>query len=296
MVLDPSRSGCQPSVLDALLASPPARIAYVSCDPKSLARDLAILARSYRVDSVQPLDMFPQTHHVECLASLSRKPAGEIILASASPRRRALLADLGIPFRVAPSSIPEEQAPGESAEQMVRRLSQEKAMAVAQLDDATTGYYIAADSTVVLDGESIAKPADAAEARAMLTRLRGSQHQVTTGITVYDAATGRRVTESHTADVLMREFSDAEMEQSIATGAPMDKAGAYAIQDGDFRPATLLDGCFSNVMGLPACRLVEILADLGCHLPSYANMVVPPGCTLPCPLNPAASPTTSGAP
>jgi len=115
---------------------------------------------------------------------------------------------------------------------------------------------------------------------------------------VYDAATRRCVTESHTADVLMRDFTDVEMEQSIATGAPMDKAGAYAIQDDEFRPASLQHGCYSNVMGLPACRVVEILADMGCQLPDYTGMTVPPGCTVPCPLSklqPSTSPATSTA-
>ena len=286
VVLDPSRTGCQPSVLETLLELAPPRIAYVSCNPQTLARDLAILSQRYRIESVQPVDMFPQTHHVECLASLSLKPVNaEIVLASASPRRRALLFDLGIDFRIAPSNIPEDPEPGETPERMVRRLSREKALAVARHEAAGSGYYVAADSTVVLDGESIAKPADAGEARAMLTRLRGTAHQVTTGLTVYDAATGRCVTESHTADVLMREFSDAEMEQSIASGTPMDKAGAYAIQDEEFRPASLQRGCYSNVMGLPACRVVAILAGMGCELPDYAGMAVPPGCTVPCPLN-----------
>ena len=283
VILDPSRTGCQSAVLETLLELAPPRIAYVSCNPQTLARDLAILCRRYFIESVRPVDMFPQTHHVECLASLSLKPAdAEIVLASASPRRRALLSDLGIPFRIAPSNIPEDQEPDETPEQMVRRLSREKALAVAESENAESGYYVAADSTVVLDGESIAKPADEADARRMLTRLRGAAHHVTTGITVYDAATRRCVTESHTADVLMREFSDAEMEQSIASGTPMDKAGAYAIQDDEFRPASLQRGCYSNVMGLPACRVVEILAEMGCKLPDYTEMTVPPGCTIPC--------------
>ena len=293
VILDPSRSGCQPTALDTLLRLAPRRIAYVSCNPETLARDLAILCRCYRVDSVQPADMFPQTHHVECVATLTLKPAdAEVVLASASPRRRRLLTDLGIDFRVAPSNIPEDPEPQETPERMVRRLSREKALAVAQSENAAAGYYVAADSTVVLDGESIAKPADANEARAMLTCLRGTAHQVITGLTVYDAATRRCITDSHSADVLMRDFTDAEMERSIASGTPMDKAGAYAIQDADFRPASLQAGCYSNVMGLPACRVVELLAELGCQLPDYAAMTVPPGCTRPCLLNqpPAAAP------
>ena len=116
----------------------------------------------------------------------------------------------------------------------------------------------------------------------MLCRLRGTTHQVITGYTVYDAATGRCITDANAADVQMRDFTDAEMEESIASGTPMDKAGAYAIQDPDFRPAALLSGCYSNVMGLPACRVVDTLAEMGCPLPDIASMSVPSGCNVPC--------------
>lgn len=286
VILDPSRSGCQTAVLHALLDQRPERVAYVSCNPESLARDLRTLSRAYRIQSVQPVDMFPQTHHVECIATLVAKPeTSEIVLASASPRRRELLSGMGIDFRVAPAGIPEDPEPGESPERMVRRLSREKALAVAEAETPIAGYYVAADSTVVLDGESIAKPADAHEARAMLRRLRGTTHQVITGYTVYDAATGRCITDANAADVQMRHFTDAEMEESIASGTSMDKAGAYAIQDPDFRPALLLSGCYSNVMGLPACRIVDTLSELGCALPDRASMAVPPGCTVFCSLH-----------
>ena len=290
VILDPSRSGCQPVVLETLVSLRPPRVAYVSCNPESLARDLRVLSRAYIVESVQPVDMFPQTHHVECVVTLAAKPAdGEIVLASASPRRRELLRGLGIDFRVSPAGIPEDPEPDETPEQMVRRLSREKALAVAAAEGQAAGYYVGADSTVALDGESIGKPADAEEARSMLRRLRGTTHQVITGFTVYDAASGRCITDANAADVRMRNFTDTEMEESIASGTPMDKAGAYAIQDAEFQPASLLSGCYSNVMGLPACRIVDTLAELGCPLPYRASMRVPPGCTGPCTLDSPAS-------
>ena len=180
--------------------------------------------------------MFPQTHHVECVTVLTRQaPAASLTLASSSPRRRELLTELGLPFQVIPSNAPEEPAPGELPADMVQRLSQDKARTVAA--GLSEGYVVGADSTVVLDGRAIGKPEDEAEAREMLRELRGTEHQVTTGLTVIEVATGRSLTDYMTADIVMRDFSDAEMEQSIASGTPMDKAGAYAVQDQDFRPA-----------------------------------------------------------
>ncbi|MFB3119215.1 MAG: 23S rRNA (uracil(1939)-C(5))-methyltransferase RlmD, partial [Stenotrophomonas maltophilia] len=133
VVLDPPRAGCQPQALRSLVEIAPEKVAYVSCDPESLARDLKILVEGgYHLDQVQPLDMFPQTHHVECVAALSlRKGHAKIILASASPRRLELLSQLGLDFQVTPSDVPEDPIDGESAEEMTRRLSLEKALAVS---------------------------------------------------------------------------------------------------------------------------------------------------------------------
>ena len=101
------------------------------------------------------------------------------------------------------------------------------------------------------------------EARAMLRRLRGTTHHVCTGITVVDAATGRRLTDSMTSQITLRDFSDDEIEDSIASGTPRDKAGAYAVQDTGLHPASGWDGCYHNIVGLPTCRLLLMLDELG---------------------------------
>ena len=286
VILDPPRAGCQPSALAGIVNLGPPRLIYVSCDPETLARDLKILCQGgYAIDQIRPLDMFPQTHHVECVAVLTRHPAdpaaAPLILASSSPRRRELLQELGWEFRVIPSDAPEEPLPGESPADMVQRLSQDKARTIAA--GLTAGYVIGADSTVVLAGRSIGKPADVTEARQMLRDLRGSRHQVSTGLTIIDAATGRSLTDCLTAEVLMRDFSDAEMETSLASGVPMDKAGAYAIQDKEFRPARLLAGCYTNVVGLPLCRLAAMLQELGFPAPIDRPPSVAAECQTDCP-------------
>ena len=287
VILDPPRAGCQAAALERLMELRPSRVVYVSCDPETLGRDLKVLcADSYILDHVQPLDMFPQTQHVECVALLrSRAPTTQLVLASSSPRRRELLTELGISFQVIPSNAPEEQLEGESAEEMVRRLSRDKAMVVAAQQSA--GFVVGADSTVVLNGRSIGKPADEAEARRMLRELWGTKHQVSTGLTVISVATGRQITDHMTADILMREFSEDEMEQSVASGVPMDKAGAYAIQDKEFRPARMLAGCYSNVVGLPLCRMAEMLLELGYPFPENLTPPIAAECIGSCPFRQA---------
>ena len=283
VILDPPRAGCQPSALEKLLSLRAPRLVYVSCDPETLSRDLKVLCeQQYRVDQIQPLDMFPQTHHVECVAVLNLKLTPQpLVLASGSPRRRELLTELGLDFVVQPSNAPEEQQEGETAEDMVRRLSLDKATTVAA--GMTDGFVIGADSTVVLDGRSIGKPEDEEDARRMLRELRGTEHQVTTGLTVVNVATGQRLTDHMTAEIVMRDFTDEEMETSIASGTPMDKAGAYAVQDTAFRPATLQDGCYTNVVGLPLCRMIEMLEELGYQPPADLSTPVGSQCLGFCP-------------
>ncbi|MDP6496318.1 MAG: 23S rRNA (uracil(1939)-C(5))-methyltransferase RlmD [Dehalococcoidia bacterium] len=272
VVLDPPRSGCQPRALESLIAMAPSRVAYVSCDAETLGRDLKILcAGGYRLDEVVPLDMFPQTHHVECVALLSLsepsdKPASpRLTLASASPRRQELMDILGLQFAITPADLAEEPIPGESPVDMVRRLSAEKALAVAA--DMESGLVIGADSTVVFDGQAVGKPLDDDDARRMLHQLSGTTHHVSTGITVVDAASGKTLSDAMTSQITLRELSEQEIEASIASGVPRDKAGAYAVQDTELRPASDWEGCYNNIVGLPVCRLLEMLQELGYQLP-----------------------------
>ena len=289
VVLDPPRAGCQPQALTGLVALAPPRVAYVSCDAETLARDLKILsAGGYSIDRVQPIDMFPQTHHVECVALLRREGKGgqdkggasKLTLASASPRRRDLMEGLGLDFTVLPADVPEDPLPGESPQAMTERLSRNKALKVAAMMD--DGFVVGADSTVVHLGESLGKPVDDADARAMLRRLRGTTHHVCTGLTVANAATGQSQTVSMTSQITLRQFSDEEIEASIASGVPRDKAGAYAVQDVELSPASAWEGCYHNIVGLPTCLMLNLLDQLGYQgpkgwaLPSSA--VCGPGC------------------
>lgn len=122
---------------------------------------------------------------------------------------------------------------------------------------------MAADTIVVLDGQALGKPADEAEAWSMLRALRGRTHEVHTGLVLLDLTEGREICESRFSVVTMRDYSDQEIEAYIATGDPMDKAGAYAIQHHWFRPVNQLEGCFTGVMGLSVCHLLQALNGLG---------------------------------
>ena len=285
VVLDPPRAGCQSAALDSLIQLAPPRIAYVSCDAETMARDLKRLCDGpYTLRQVVPLDMFPQTHHVECVALLELdKASAPLILASASPRRRELLSGLGLNFQVIPADVVEETYPGELPKDTVTRLSLSKALAVAPRFN--NGYIIAADSMVVLKDRALGKPKDAAEARWMLRLLRGTRHQVTTGVTVLDAASGRRLTDSMTSDITLRDFTDEEIEASIDSGTPLDKAGAYAVQDVALHPAQRWDGCYSNIVGLPLCRVREMLEELGHDISAWRTLPSPGECGPTCPIN-----------
>ncbi len=187
-----------------------------------------------------------------------------IILASNSPRRKELFSLFGWPFEVAPADVDESQYPGEAPVDYVRRLACQKALAVA---DQKRGLVIAADTIVVDGDELLGKPVNEAHARQILVQLRGHTHQVYTGIAILDTATGRSYDDVCRTDVHMRGYSNPEIEAYIATGDPMDKAGAYAIQHAGFHPVEGLTGCYASVMGLPLCDLARGLKGFGIELP-----------------------------
>jgi MAF protein len=199
-----------------------------------------------------------------------------IILASGSPRRRELLALTGLAYTVRPAAAAEVPLAGEAAADFARRMSQAKAREAAEQAEPGS-MVIGADTIVVLDGEIIGKPANAAQAMETLRRLRGRTHQVLTGVTVIDTAANPLAehTDLVATPVSMRDYSDAEIDAYVATGNPLDKAGAYAIQYAGFQPVDLerFAGCFANVMGLPVCRLLSLLAARGVT----AKTLRPPG-------------------
>jgi MAF protein len=185
----------------------------------------------------------------------------QLTLASSSPRRRQLLALLGLPFVVRPADVDEVNQVGEGPREMALRLSRLKARALRSR--VAGGRIIAADTLVCLDGQVLGKPAHPAEAVRMLERLRGRSHQVFSGVTVIDAASGwERGTVAQTT-VWMRDYSDAQIAAYVASGDPLDKAGGYAIQHRELSPVARVDGCYSNVMGLPLCHLHCILRAAG---------------------------------
>lgn len=187
-----------------------------------------------------------------------------LILASNSPRRKELMGLFGWPFKVIPGDVDESRQAGEKPQAYVRRLACEKAQKVAEHEE---GLIIAAD-TIVVDGEELlGKPVDKEDARRMLKQLRGRTHQVYTGIALIDTDSGESYDDICRTDVPMRQYSDDEIEAYLATGDPMDKAGAYAIQHPGFHPVDGLRGCYASVMGLPICHLVRGFWNFGLEVP-----------------------------
>ncbi|TAK75547.1 MAG: septum formation protein Maf [Dehalococcoidia bacterium] len=183
-----------------------------------------------------------------------------VVLASASPRRRALVAALGVPFEADPADVDEasdERDPVRLAEALA--LSKARAVAARRPGDVVIG----SDTVVALEGRLLGKPGDAAEARAMLHALRGRAHEVVTGVAVVVAGRHVEAVSHQRTAVVMRAYTDAECEEFIARGEPFDKAGGYAIQDAVFRPVARIDGCECGVIGLPLWTLRQCLAEAG---------------------------------
>jgi septum formation protein len=184
-----------------------------------------------------------------------------IILASASPRRMELLASAGIVFDVSAGNVPEEPLPGEVPQDHVIRLAREKACDVAARVDGR--IFVGADTIVVCDGEIMGKPKDEADAERMLRKLSGVPHEVITGFAVYDRGRGDMLCAAVTTRVYFKRLRDEEIRAYIATGCPMDKAGAYAIQGGAAHMVERIEGSYTNVVGLPLCEVVEALRKMG---------------------------------
>ena len=183
-----------------------------------------------------------------------------LILASGSPRRRQLLEQIGLTFVVRSSDVDESVSPGLTPALVVESLSARKGEAVAA-EAAPGDLVLSADTVVALDGAILGKPRDRAEAEAMLTALSGRTHQVYTGVTLLQD--GRRLTEHEVTAVTFRPLSPGEIAAYVSTGEPMDKAGAYGIQGLGALLVERLEGDYFNVMGLPLCRLGEMLAQFG---------------------------------
>ena len=182
-----------------------------------------------------------------------------LILASGSPRRRELLAKMGYTFETCSPDV-DEHVEG-LARDIVMTLARRKALAAAERYDR--GVIIASDTLVSLDGAPLGKPEDAADAHRMLRALSGREHEVFTGVCLIDAQTGRLQVREVRTGVTFRALTDAEIDDYIATGEPMDKAGAYAIQGGAAPFVAALDGEFENVVGFPVIEVKSMLAEFG---------------------------------
>lgn len=227
-----------------------------------------------------------------------------LYLASASPRRRLLVQALGLPVTSGTAPVDEEALQAVFtglSNQLGEYLARCKAAAAAhalavapdcQEADPDDMLVIGADTTVLLDDEVLSKPADPAEASATLRRLRGRTHTVVTGVALARPATSCQEIAPHSTRVAtrvtMRVYSDDEIATYVATGDPMDKAGAYAVQHGDFKPVAQIEGCYTAVVGLPLCALAALITEMTgtapqprlAH-PGYPDAIPPAPLTMP---------------
>ena len=187
-----------------------------------------------------------------------------LVLASASPRRRELLARLGLEFDVRPVDIDEDPGRSRNPEIVARRLAREKAEAARLLDEESP--ILAADTVVAFEGALLGKPRDATDATRTLQLLRGRTHEVVSAVAVMPEARRGPIARHPLTRVTMREYSDEEIAASIAREDPFDKAGAYAIQDPLLRPVERYDGCYCNVVGLSLWATIDVLRKAGIRI------------------------------
>ncbi|UCH11314.1 MAG: septum formation inhibitor Maf [Fidelibacterota bacterium] len=190
--------------------------------------------------------------------------AVNLILASASPRRQTLLARLGIPFQTVSPIYEEVCQPGETAEDTCRRLAQEKALHVAQR--FPQDLVLGADTIVILNNDILGKPADLDDARRMLHLLSGKKHVVKTAVALIALEQGHQSGFIETTEVTFQTLEQKEIEHYLAVEPPLDKAGAYGIQDWSGIFVQRVNGCYHNVVGLPLARLYQHLKDTGLWL------------------------------
>jgi len=181
-----------------------------------------------------------------------------LILASNSARRRDLLRQAGFDFEVRPSHVPEEMRRDERSEEFARRAAREKAIQIAA-SAARGDLVLGADTVVVIDGETLGKPSDRQDASRMLRLLSGRTHQVHTGICIVRAPDQIEALEHATTLVTFRQLDEEEIRAYVESGEPFDKAGAYAVQGLASRFVTRIEGCYTNVVGLPVALVYEAL-------------------------------------
>jgi len=189
----------------------------------------------------------------------------KLILASASPRRAQILRDAGIPFEIARANVSERRKRGENAVAMTRRLAQAKAEAIARKleKEHLEAIVVGADTTVEVKGELLGKPQSSAEARKMLRKLAGRTHRVVTSVAAIRLSDHAEVIVTETTRVRFAPLSAEDIAEYVATGEPLDKAGAYAVQGIGGRFIESIEGCYFNVVGLPLARLYRMLSGLG---------------------------------
>jgi septum formation protein len=214
--------------------------------------------------------------HSNIGAHIRMSPLLPLLLASASPRRRQIISTLGLPFTVGVSPTNEEameRAYQGPIDGLAPWLAAHKALMMLMQPETTNRLIVTADTTVLLDDKVLGKPRDGEHARELLLALRGRWHRVVTGVVVSACIDGQihLRSASCTTPVLMRQYSEEEITAYIASGDPLDKAGAYGIQNTAFQPTERIDGCYLNVVGLPVCVLVGLLAEFKVYPPSSVS-------------------------